>query len=349
MRRALWIGVGLAGFAAGLLVTLPVVSLFSPADPTGRPRVFLVESGEPVPAVIRRLDEEHLLPDRPLFGPRVLVLVARLSGADRAIKSGEYELSPALTPIEILERLRSGTIRTLPVTIPEGLRIDEVAARLEQGEITSAAALVARAMNPEFTRSLGIEAETLEGYLYPETYRFRRETPADEVLRAFVDEFNRRLTEETRAQIAASGMTLHEVVTLASIVEKETAVAEERPLIAAVFRNRLEKRMRLQSDPTVIYGIVRTRGHFDGNLRRRDLKRDTPYNTYTRGGFPPGPIANPTIASIDAVLAPADTPYLYFVSRNDGTHVFSNTLKEHTNAVNRYQRGGRRSTPANSS
>jgi UPF0755 protein len=204
-------------------------------------------------------------------------------------------------------------------------------------------------MNPEFTRSLGIEAETLEGYLYPETYRFRRETPADEVLRAFVGEFNRRLTEETRAQIAASGMTLHEVVTLASIVEKETAVAAERPLIAAVFRNRLEKRMRLQSDPTVIYGIVRTRGHFDGNLRRRDLKRDTPYNTYTRGGFPPGPIANPTIASIDAVLAPADTPYLYFVSRNDGTHVFSNTLKEHTNAVNRYQRGGRRSTPANSS
>ena len=127
--------------------------------------------------------------------------------------------------------------------------------------------------------------------------------------------------------------------TLASIVEKETGTAEERPRIAAVFRNRLKKRMRLQSDPTVIYGILRERGSFNGNLRKRDLQADTPYNTYTRGGLPPGPISNATMAAIRAVLQPEEVPYLYFVSQNDGTHHFSVTLTEHVNAVNRYQRG----------
>ena len=346
MKRGLRLALGGVVLLASGAAALPLWGLYSPSDPSGETRVFVVKPDEPVRDVFRRLEREELLPDRPLFGPQVLLLAARLSGADRAIKSGEYELSPSLTPLEILERLRAGAIRTLPVTVPEGLRIGEVAARLEAAEITSAAALVARALDPEFPRSLGVEADSLEGYLYPETYRFRRASSAEEVLRALVKEFNDRLTEEHRARIAASGLTLHEVVTLASIVEKETAVPEERPLIAAVFRNRLTYRMRLQSDPTVIYGIVRTRGRFDGNLRRRDLERDTPYNTYTRGGIPPGPIANPTIASIEAVLDPADVPYLYFVSRNDGTHVFSETLEEHTRAVNRYQRRRRSRDPA---
>ena len=131
-------------------------------------------------------------------------------------------------------------------------------------------------------------------------------------------------------------------MTLASIVEKETGAAHERPRIAAVFRNRLERRMRLQSDPTVIYGVLRTRGEFDGNLRRGDLEADTPYNTYTRGGLPPGPISSASMASIRAVLTPEDVPYLYFVSQNDGTHYFSTTLREHVNAVNRYQKRRRR-------
>ncbi len=340
--------VGAVGMLAVVALALPIVGLLSAADPDGQTRVFLVEPGEPVSAVIQRLGEENLLPERPLFGPRVLILVARLTGADRDIKSGEYELSLAATPLQILSSLRSGAIRTIPVTLPEGLRLDEMAARLEEADITSAAAFIARATDPSFAESLGVSGDSLEGYLYPETYRFGRATPADEVIRAFVQEFNRRLTDEHRAKVEGSEFSLHEVVTLASIVEKETAVDEERPLIAAVFRNRLKRRMRLQSDPTVIYGIVKTQGRFDGNLRRRDLKTDTAYNTYTRGGIPPGPIANPTVASIAAVLEPANVSYLYFVSRNDGTHVFSNTLEEHTNAVNRYQRRQRRPVPPKS-
>ncbi len=304
--------------------------------------MFAITPGESVSSVARRLEAEGLLPDRPLFGPRVVVLLARLSGADRQIKAGEYELSPTLTPAQILARLRSGAIRTVPVTLVEGLRADEVAERLEAAGITPAAALLERTHDAAFIKSLGIEAETLEGYLYPETYRFRRDTPAGEVLQMLVKEFRARWTSDDHRRLEASDRTLHEVLTIASIVEKETAVPEERPLVAAVFLNRLKRRMRLQSDPTVIYGIVRTRGRFDGNLRKRDLRENTPYNTYTRGGLPPGPIANPTIDSIRAVLSPADVPYLYFVSRNDGTHVFSRSLEEHTRAVNRYQRRGRR-------
>lgn len=343
MRRALL----LAGALAVGAIALSVSGLFFRAQPEGESRVFTVGRGEPVASVARRLSAEGLLPERPLFGPRVLVAAARLSGADRQIKAGEYELSPTLTPLQLLAQLRAGRVRTLAVTLVEGLRLDEVAERLEAAGITPAEVLIARAGDSAFAGSLGIEADTLEGYLYPETYRFRRETPAPEVLRTLVKEFQERWREQDQALLSESGRSLHEVVTIASLVEKETAVAEERPLIAAVFLNRLRRGMRLQSDPTVIYGIIRERGHFDGNLRKRDLQEDTPYNTYTRGGLPPGPIANPTIDAIRAVLRPADARYLYFVSRNDGTHVFSRSLEEHTRAVNRYQRrrNPRRSTP----
>jgi UPF0755 protein len=305
--------VALAGGAAS--------GLFARPDAGGEPRIFAVEPGEPLGSVVSRLHEAGLLPRRPLFGPRVLLLFARLSGADREIKAGEYEISPGRSPLEILSKMRSGEIRTLAVTLPEGLRLDEVSTRLEQAGIVEAAVVRELATDPEFADSLGIEGETLEGYLYPETYRFRRGTPAEEVLRTLVREFRDRWTEEDERKLAESGFRLHEVVTLASVIEKETAAAEERTLISAVFRNRLKRGMRLQSDPTVIYGIVHTRGAFDGNIRKRDLLEDNPYNTYTRAGLPAGPIANPTIESIRASLDPADVGYLYFVSRNDGTHV----------------------------
>jgi UPF0755 protein len=161
-----------------------------------------------------------------------------------------------------------------------------------------------------------------------------------------VEELRARWTEADEERFREAEMTLHEVLTLASIVEKESAVAAERRLIAAVFVNRLQRRMRLQSDPTVIYGILQVRGEFDGNIRHRDLRTDTPYNTYTRGGLPPGPIASTTIESIRAVLEPERVPYLYFVSRNDGTHVFSKTLRQHNEAVYRYQKRGRGGGPS---
>ncbi len=320
--------------------------LFVPADPDGEPVVFAVAPGEPLSRVAQRLSDAGLLVRAPAFGPRVWVLYARARGWDRAVKSGEYDLDPGKTSADVLAKLVAGEVKTWPVTLPEGLRLDEVAARLEATQITEAATLLELARDPEFVRSLGIEADSLEGYLYPETYRFRRAAPADEVLRRMVGEFEARLTDEDRAAVEQSALSLHEVVTLASIVEKETAVADERELIAGVFHNRLKRRMRLQSDPTVIYALLERDGSFDGNLRRRDLEADIPYNTYRRGGLPPGPIASPTAESIRAVLDPADVPYLYFVSRNDGTHKFSATLREHEAAVDAYQRRRRRTGPS---
>jgi UPF0755 protein len=247
-----------------------------------------------------------------------------------------------MTPVEILERLVAGAVKTHAVPFPEGLRLDEIAVRLEAAGVVDAEALLARARDAEFARAQGVLADTLEGYLYPETYRFPRGAAPDDVLRTMLQEFERRLSDADRAAVGPSGLTLHQVVTLASIVEKETSQPAERPLVAAVMRNRIARSMRLQSDPTVIYGVLQVRGGFDGNLRKRDLLADSPYNSYTRTGLPPTPIAAPSRASISAALNPADTRALFFVARGDGTSQFSESLADHNRAVLRYQlKGGR--------
>ncbi len=337
------VGGAAAFLAAGIGLALWITQgLVVPARVAGESRPFSVADGEPLIRVVQRLDGAGLLPERVFFGPRVVVLFAQFQGVDREIKAGEYDLAPTMTPVEILEKLRTGEVKTYPVTIPEGLHLKEVAERVAAAGIVEQEEFLEAARSPELARELGIEADDLEGYLFPETYRFRKDTPGEQVVRRMVEEFKASFTPDDRARIEAAAMSLHQIVTLASIVEKETGDPDERPMIAAVFLNRLQKRMRLQTDPTVIYGILRTRGSFDGNLRRVDLRTDTPYNTYTRGGLPPGPIASVGMDSIRAVLEPADVDYLYFVSRNDGTHYFSSTLRQHNNAVNRYQKGGRR-------
>jgi UPF0755 protein len=336
----------LAALAAlGLIVTAGVAiaavrGLRTPASSEGPVQLFEVRPGETVHGVARRLDTAGLLPRGVLFRPRVLALYARLTGRDRALKSGEYDVSPTQTPLEILDMLVEGRVKTYAVTLPEGLRLQEIAERLGQLGLVDPQAFLDRARNPQLARAFGIEASSFEGYLYPETYRFRRGSQPEEVIRRMYDQFQLRWTEQDRSELALSGMTLHQVVTLASIVEKETSVATERPLISAVLANRLARGMPLQTDPTVIYGIIDSRGAFNGNIRRSDLEQDTPYNTYTRGGLPPGPIASASIDSIRAVLAPAKVGYLYFVSRNDGTHEFSATLRDHAAAVARYQKAG---------
>jgi UPF0755 protein len=317
--------------------------LFSPARPGAPEQVFEVRPGESLALVSRRLADAGLVADS-FAAPRLLVWYARLRGVDRGVKSGEYDLSPALSPAEILARVVAGHVKTYPVTLREGLRLDEMALELEAAGITSGEDFLAAARDPELARELGVEADTLEGYLYPETYRFRRGAGAREVVRAMFAQFRGAWSTEDEQRLAASGLSLHDVVTLASIVEKETGQVDARPGIAAVFRNRLRRGMRLQTDPTVIYGRIAKHGEFDGNLRRRDLEEDTPYNTYTRAGLPPGPIASSSIEAMRAVLEPADVSYLYFVSRNDGTHVFSKTLREHNGAVDRYQRRRRRAS-----
>ena len=335
MTRRLVLAAGaallLAAGGAGGWVAL---ALLAAADPTAPERVFTVGTGETLGEVAERLRDDGLL----AAPPWLLVAWGRVTGADRAVKAGEYDLAASLAPVEILAKLVSGSVKTHAVTLPEGLRLDEIAARLGEAGIVDPAAFLERARDAELARALGLEADSFEGYVYPETYRFRRDTPPQEILERGLEEFRGRLTEADLEAVAASGRRLHEIVTLASIVEKETAVDEERRLIAAVFWNRIARGMRLQSDPTVIYGIIEARGSFDGDIRFRDLKERTPYNTYTNHGLPPGPIASATVESIRAVLDPAEEAFLYFVSRNDGTHVFSNTLAEHSRAVNQYQR-----------
>jgi UPF0755 protein len=250
------------------------------------------------------------------------------------LRSGEYALSPTLSPAQILGRIVAGRVRTLEVVIPEGLTAAEIAGRLEAVGLADADAFLGAVRDPTLAAALGVEGESLEGYLFPETYQLARGLEPREIARTLVAQFLyawRSLEPDARAR----GLSMRETVTLASIVEKETGAPDERPLIASVFHNRLARRLRLESDPPTIYGIR----DFDGNLRRADLEDEkNPYNTYRIAALPPGPIANPGLAALRAAVQPAASDYLYFVSRNDGTHVFSRSYADHTRAVRRYQR-----------
>jgi UPF0755 protein len=248
---------------------------------------------------------------------------------------GEYRLSAALAPDEILSRIVHGRVATYEVVVPEGLTAAQVALRLEAAGLADAADFAAVVGDPASAAALGVEGATLEGYLFPDTYRLPHGLAPREIAKVLVDQF-REVWREIEPRARNQKLSMREVVTLASIVEKETAAPDERPLIAAVFRNRMERGMRLETDPSVIYGIP----NFDGNLRRRDLEdAGNPYNTYIIPALPPGPIANPGADALRAVVNPAESDYLFFVSRNDGTHVFSKTYREHVLAVNKFQRG----------
>jgi UPF0755 protein len=239
-----------------------------------------------------------------------------------------------MTPAEILSKLIAGQVVLHSLTIPEGLTITQIADAAAQQGLTDPEEFLRLAKDREFIASLGIKAETLEGYLYPNTYKFPRPIKAREVMVAMVEQLKQELGPDLLARMQELKMTMHEVLTLASVIEKETGSGGERPEISAVFHNRLKKHIPLQSDPTVIYGLPA----FDGNLHKKDLSSPSPYNTYRVQGLPPGPIANPGIQAIRATLYPSDSHSLYFVSRNDGTHQFSATLIEHNKAVEKYQK-----------
>ena len=264
----------------------------------------------------------------------VFVLLGKSQSADRKVHAGEYELNPGMTPAEILSKLLNGQVLLHPLTIPEGLTITQIADVVSQQGLTDREEFLRLAKDREFIVSLGIKAETLEGYLYPNTYKFPRGIKAREVLVAMVEQLGQEVGPDLLARMQELKMTMHEVLTLASVIEKETGSGGERPEISAVFHNRLKKHIPLQSDPTVIYGLPA----FDGNLHKKDLSSPSPYNTYRVQGLPPGPIANPGIQAIRATLYPSDSRSLYFVSRNDGTHQFSSTLNEHNKAVEKYQK-----------
>jgi UPF0755 protein len=260
-----------------------------------------------------------------------------LSGRARELKAGEYRFDQPMSATEVVDKLARGDVYRRMVTFREGLTIAEMARVFDEAKLGKAADFVQAAREPSAIRALDPAAKDLEGYLFPETYALGRTTPAADLVREMVALFTRTVTPEWRDGIAAQGLSLREAVTLASLVEKETAVPEERPQVAAVYLNRKKIGMPMQADPTVIYALLQA-GKYDGNLRRDDLQFDSPYNTYRYPGLPPGPIAAPGRAALEAVAHPAAVDYLYFVSRNDGSHQFARTLEEHNRNVRTYQR-----------
>jgi UPF0755 protein len=258
------------------------------------------------------------------------------SGEARNLQAGEYRFDQPMSAIAVVQKVGRGDVFTQRITFPEGLTLREMARLYESRMFGTAASFVEAAQDTSRVRALDAQATDLEGYLFPETYAVPRGVPASRLVGMMVDRFLTTYSEEMRSRAETQGLTTRQVLSLAALVEKETAKPEERPMVAAVYRNRLKIGMPMQADPTVVYALQRA-GRYDGNIRRDDLQIDSPYNTYRYPGLPPGPIASPGKASIEAALAPADVPYLYFVSRNDGSHVFAETLAEHNANVQEYQ------------
>ena len=319
------------GFCFLLGVSLAVgfgFYLMNPAREGGAKQVFYVREGSTLNEVAHELHSREIIKGKGFF-----LLWARVMGYSRNIKAGEYLLHSGMAPVKILHILSKGAIITHPVTFPEGFTINQIGYLLGKKGLVKKSEFLALAGDPDIARRYGISGPGLEGYLYPDTYHFGQGLSSMSVIDVMVRRFM-EIYAPFREIAEQSGMAMEKVVTLASIVEKETGMGKERPLIASVFLNRLDRGMRLESDPTVIYGLK----DFNGNLQRRHLAQKTPYNTYVIRGLPPGPIANPGKQAIKAVLYPVKSNYLYFVSKNDGSHYFSKTLSEHNRAVEIYQK-----------
>jgi len=263
-------------------------------------------------------------------------LLARLTGKAQALKAGEYIFAPGLTPYQVLQLLAEGKVVQRPVTVPEGVDLNRIADILAMDGWVDRDRFLELARQPALIADLGLRVDSLEGYLFPDTYYLSRENQDEYgIIRMMVARFHKVYQEIIGAVPVHPSLSQHEVLTLASIVEKETGLEQERPMVARVFLNRLAKGMRLQADPTVIYGREQS---ITGELTRQDLATPTPYNTYVIQGLPPGPICSPGRAALTAVLRPAAGDFLYFVAKNDGSHYFSRTLAEHNRAVARYRR-----------
>jgi UPF0755 protein len=294
-------------------------------------RFVEVPQGAGPSAIGRRLVEAGVVRDT--FSFRFELARSR---AGRRLQAGEYRFDRPMTVREVVAKLARGDVYLLPITFREGLTVKQMSELFQAKGFGPASEFVAAARDARLAAPFDPAARDLEGYLFPDTYALPRKATAAQLVTRMVGGFERVLTPELRARAAARGLGVRQLVTLASIVEKETGKAEERPLVAAVYSNRLKMGMGLQCDPTVIFALERE-GRYTGNLTREDLHFDSPYNTYRYAGLPPGPIASPGRASLEAAANPADVPYVYFVSRNDGTHAFATTLAEHNHNVFEYQ------------
>jgi UPF0755 protein len=290
-----------------------------------------IPAGSGAAEIRRRLVDAGVVSDEWAFRAAL-----QWTGQERALKAGEYRFDRPMSVIDVIDKIARGEVHTHPITFPEGLTIREMAAIYQESGFGTAAEFREAAGNASIISDLDPAAKDLEGYLFPETYTLPRGTPVTTLIGIMVDRFRDTYAELEGKRSGEPTLSLRQLVTLASLVEKETGKPEERPIVAAVYRNRLTRGMLMQADPTVVYALVKA-GTYDGNIRRVDLAIDSPYNTYKYAGLPPGPIASPGRAALEAALAPADVKYLYFVSRNDGSHAFAETLATHNANVQEHQ------------
>ena len=333
MKRIIAWTLGLLVLAAIGVMGWIYISLERPYKGYASAEQFVeIPQGSGTAGMGRRLAEAGVIPSATSFRAAVW-----LRGNARRLQAGEYRFDRPMTPAEVVDKIARGDVYVRSITFREGLTVREMAAHYESSGFGSASDFIAASKRADLITAVDPAARDLEGYLFPDTYTLPRRATADQLIERMVGRFQKALTPEVRDQAAQRGLSVRELVTLASLVEKETGKAEERPVVAGVYANRLKIGMGLQCDPTVIYALMLA-GRYDGNIRKGDLQIDSPYNTYRYAGLPPGPIAAPGEAAMKASANPADVPYLYFVSRNDGSHVFATTLDEHNRNVNEFQR-----------
>ena len=299
-----------------------------PAQTGNRKSEIEIPRGSTFRQAVDILHDQKLIRDKNIF-----LLAGRLTGADRKIRAGFYSIWSSMSPFDIFKIIRKGQIIEYEIKILEGDSLLEVSGQFEKNGIMKKEEFMKLAHDPDFLDSYKIESKSIEGYIFPDTYRIPKGVSPKDALGSMIDKMREKFSFDILARMEKMGMTENEVLTLASIIEKEAVVDSERPLISAVYHNRLKKKMQLQADPTSIYGIKSSRE----KITREDLLRKTPYNTYQIKGLPPGPIASPGLKSIMAALYPADVPYIYFVSQDDRTHQFSTTAEEHIEAVKLYR------------
>jgi len=299
-----------------------------------------VKDGESAKDIAVALQDAGVIQSARLF--RVLVA---FMGIEQTLVAGDYEFDKGMVTLTVIDRIHNGITAPIMVTIPEGLRIEEVGALLEKKGVVSASDFVTAAKKTDYNFPFlqGLSNGSLEGYLFPATYGFSRSVTAEQAVEQMLTAFRDKVVPEVQPQAASTGLTMNQIITLASIVEREAVKPEERPLIASVFVNRIKVGMALQADPTVQYAVaadpqsVARNGYWKQQLSRTDLQVVSPYNTYVTTGLPPGPIAAPGLDSIKAVLQPAHTNYLFFVAKGDGSHAFAETLDEQLQNIQKYQ------------
>ena len=311
-----------------MIISYIAFELFVPSQPGGVNTEIEIPRGATFRQAVEILHDRKLIRDKNIF-----LLVGRLTGADRRIRAGFYSIWSNMSPLDIFKMIRSGQIIEYEIKILEGDTLLEISEQFEKTGIMKKEDFMTLAKNSDFLNSCEVEAKSIEGYIFPDTYRIPKGVPPEDALGSMIDKMREKFSYELLTRMEDLGMTENEVLTLASIIEKEAVTDPERPLISAVYHNRLKKNMLLQADPTAVYGIKSCRE----KITREDLLRMTPYNTYKIKGLPPGPIASPGLKSIEAALYPANVPYIYFVSLDDRTHQFSTTIKEHMQAVKQYR------------